>query len=139
VAFPNLREAPLNNTTIQTQARACTILPNFVGYRRFPRPNGLFRLAYWNSLVTAFDSWCIMGKITSPWSLRRIWLDINLGSSRIRRRGLHIGECLFVSTSAWVDWWYCTGRLRTSNRCVPIHNIYYLDGWDICRVCFKCG
>ncbi|KZP13978.1 ribosomal protein S19/S15 [Athelia psychrophila] len=33
VAFPNLREAALNNTAIQTRARACTILPNFVGIR----------------------------------------------------------------------------------------------------------
>ena len=32
VSFPNLREALANNMTIQTQARSCTILPNFVGY-----------------------------------------------------------------------------------------------------------
>jgi hypothetical protein len=31
VAFPNLREALENNVPIKTQARACTILPNFVG------------------------------------------------------------------------------------------------------------
>lgn len=31
VAFPNLREALDNNVPIKTQARACTILPNFVG------------------------------------------------------------------------------------------------------------
>jgi hypothetical protein len=31
VAFPNLREALETNTTIRTQARSCTILPNFVG------------------------------------------------------------------------------------------------------------
>jgi len=31
VAFPNLREALQNNTPIKTQARSCTILPNFVG------------------------------------------------------------------------------------------------------------
>ncbi|TDL26934.1 ribosomal protein S19/S15 [Rickenella mellea] len=33
VAFPNLRDALLNNIPIRTQARACTILPNFVGVR----------------------------------------------------------------------------------------------------------
>ncbi|KAI0070249.1 ribosomal protein S19/S15 [Panus rudis PR-1116 ss-1] len=33
VAFPNLREAMENNIPIQTQARSCTILPNFVGIR----------------------------------------------------------------------------------------------------------
>jgi hypothetical protein len=31
VAFPNLKEALVNNLPIQTQARSCTILPNFVG------------------------------------------------------------------------------------------------------------
>lgn len=31
VSFPNLREALNNRVPIQTQARACTILPNFVG------------------------------------------------------------------------------------------------------------
>jgi len=33
VAFPNLREAIQNNVPIKTQARSCTILPNFVGIR----------------------------------------------------------------------------------------------------------
>ncbi|KAF9653097.1 ribosomal protein S19/S15 [Thelephora ganbajun] len=33
VAFPNLREALQNNIPIKTQARSCTILPNFVGIR----------------------------------------------------------------------------------------------------------
>ncbi|KZO96308.1 putative mitochondrial ribosomal protein S19 [Calocera viscosa TUFC12733] len=33
VAFPNLREALQNGTSIKTQARSCTILPNFVGIR----------------------------------------------------------------------------------------------------------
>ncbi|EIW74948.1 ribosomal protein S19 S15 [Coniophora puteana RWD-64-598 SS2] len=33
VAFPNLRDALQNNTEIKTDARACTILPNFVGIR----------------------------------------------------------------------------------------------------------
>ncbi|KAF8884503.1 mitochondrial ribosome small subunit component RPS19 [Infundibulicybe gibba] len=33
VAFPNLREAITNHVAIKTQARACTILPNFVGVR----------------------------------------------------------------------------------------------------------
>lgn len=32
VAFPNLAEALKNNTSIRTNARSCTILPNFVGY-----------------------------------------------------------------------------------------------------------
>jgi ribosomal protein S19 len=32
VAFPNIREALANNTPIKTDARSCTILPNFVGY-----------------------------------------------------------------------------------------------------------
>lgn len=31
VAFPNLREAISNHVAIKTQARSCTILPNFVG------------------------------------------------------------------------------------------------------------
>jgi Ribosomal protein S19 len=31
VAFPNLREALTNHVPIKTQARSCTILPNFVG------------------------------------------------------------------------------------------------------------
>lgn len=31
VAFPNLRQAMANNTPIKTEARDCTILPNFVG------------------------------------------------------------------------------------------------------------
>ncbi|KAK7680856.1 mitochondrial ribosomal small subunit component [Cerrena zonata] len=33
VAFPNLREALENNIPVVTQARSCTILPNFVGLR----------------------------------------------------------------------------------------------------------
>ncbi|KAM6489745.1 mitochondrial 37S ribosomal protein RSM19 [Amanita muscaria] len=33
VAFPNLREALTNHVPIQTKARSCTILPNFVGIR----------------------------------------------------------------------------------------------------------
>ncbi|KAF8809860.1 mitochondrial ribosome small subunit component RPS19 [Phlegmacium glaucopus] len=33
VPFPNLREALANHTPIKTQARSCTILPNFVGIR----------------------------------------------------------------------------------------------------------
>ncbi|KAH9976647.1 hypothetical protein BGW80DRAFT_1167422 [Lactifluus volemus] len=33
VAFPNIREALANNTPIKTDARSCTILPNFVGVR----------------------------------------------------------------------------------------------------------
>ncbi|KAJ7151613.1 hypothetical protein C8R46DRAFT_1357837 [Mycena filopes] len=33
VAFPNLREALDNHVPIKTQARACTILPTFVGIR----------------------------------------------------------------------------------------------------------
>ena len=36
VSFPNLREALNNRVPIQTQARACTILPNFVGYVCLP-------------------------------------------------------------------------------------------------------
>ena len=32
VAFPNLRHALENNIAIKTQARSCTILPNFIGY-----------------------------------------------------------------------------------------------------------
>ncbi|KZT57123.1 ribosomal protein S19/S15 [Calocera cornea HHB12733] len=33
VAFPNLREARENGEAIKTQARSCTILPNFVGLK----------------------------------------------------------------------------------------------------------
>ncbi|KAF8063949.1 mitochondrial ribosome small subunit component RPS19 [Lyophyllum atratum] len=33
VAFPNLREAITNHQAIKTEARSCTILPNFVGVR----------------------------------------------------------------------------------------------------------
>ncbi|GAK65041.1 mitochondrial 30S ribosomal protein S19 [Moesziomyces antarcticus] len=33
VAFPNLAEALKNNTPIRTNARSCTILPNFVGLK----------------------------------------------------------------------------------------------------------
>ncbi|KAI0370937.1 mitochondrial 30S ribosomal protein S19 [Pilatotrama ljubarskyi] len=33
VAFPNLRKALENNIAIKTQARSCTILPNFIGLR----------------------------------------------------------------------------------------------------------
>ncbi|KAA1064037.1 mitochondrial ribosomal small subunit component [Puccinia graminis f. sp. tritici] len=32
-AFPNLAEALQTNTAIRTSARACTILPNFVGLK----------------------------------------------------------------------------------------------------------
>ena len=32
VAFPKLREALTNHVPIKTQARSCTILPNFVGF-----------------------------------------------------------------------------------------------------------
>lgn len=31
VAFPNLRKALEENIAIKTQARSCTILPNFIG------------------------------------------------------------------------------------------------------------
>ncbi|KAK0421642.1 mitochondrial ribosome small subunit component RPS19, partial [Armillaria borealis] len=33
VSFSNLKEASQRNVAIKTQARACTILPNFVGIR----------------------------------------------------------------------------------------------------------
>ncbi|CAO1636164.1 unnamed protein product [Jaminaea pallidilutea] len=33
VALPNLSEALRNNTPIRTNARSCTILPNYVGLR----------------------------------------------------------------------------------------------------------
>ncbi|OJT14424.1 37S ribosomal protein S19, mitochondrial [Trametes pubescens] len=33
VAFPNLRKALEENIAIKTQARSCTILPNFIGLR----------------------------------------------------------------------------------------------------------
>ncbi|KAH7882675.1 hypothetical protein F5I97DRAFT_1907412 [Phlebopus sp. FC_14] len=33
VAFPNLKQALEDNVPIRTQARSCTILPNFVGIR----------------------------------------------------------------------------------------------------------
>ncbi|KAF5357288.1 hypothetical protein D9758_005830 [Tetrapyrgos nigripes] len=33
VAFPNLKEAAASHVAIKTQARSCTILPNFVGIR----------------------------------------------------------------------------------------------------------
>ncbi|KXN85256.1 37S ribosomal protein S19, mitochondrial [Leucoagaricus sp. SymC.cos] len=33
VAFPNLRDALINHVPIKTNARACTILPNFVGVK----------------------------------------------------------------------------------------------------------
>ncbi|KIJ12408.1 hypothetical protein PAXINDRAFT_101227 [Paxillus involutus ATCC 200175] len=33
VAFPNLKQALEDNTPIRTNARSCTILPNFVGVR----------------------------------------------------------------------------------------------------------
>ncbi|KAF8917948.1 hypothetical protein CPB85DRAFT_1156518, partial [Mucidula mucida] len=33
VAFNNLQEAAARNVAVKTQARACTILPNFVGLR----------------------------------------------------------------------------------------------------------
>lgn len=33
MAFPNLREALVSHTPIKTQARSCTILPNFVGVK----------------------------------------------------------------------------------------------------------
>ncbi|KAL9936066.1 hypothetical protein V8E36_004908 [Tilletia maclaganii] len=33
VAFPNLQQALRNNTAIRTNARSCTILPNFIGLK----------------------------------------------------------------------------------------------------------
>ncbi|KJA26511.1 hypothetical protein HYPSUDRAFT_36222 [Hypholoma sublateritium FD-334 SS-4] len=33
IPFPNLRDSLANNEPIYTQARACTILPNFVGVK----------------------------------------------------------------------------------------------------------
>ncbi|KAI4520418.1 mitochondrial 37S ribosomal protein RSM19 [Schizophyllum commune] len=33
VAFPNLRQALEDHVPIKTQARSCTILPNFIGIR----------------------------------------------------------------------------------------------------------
>jgi hypothetical protein len=60
VAFPNLREALTNHVPIRTQARSCTILPNFVGCVLFPV---LFIVSI-ECNGTAFDFWCIMGKIT---------------------------------------------------------------------------
>ncbi|WFD04082.1 mitochondrial ribosomal small subunit component [Malassezia obtusa] len=33
VPFPNLQQALKNNTPIRTNARSCTILPNFVGLK----------------------------------------------------------------------------------------------------------
>lgn len=53
VAFPNLREAIQNNVPIKTQARDCTILPNFIGcvlslptLACFNLPDGLRRLRF---------------------------------------------------------------------------------------------
>lgn len=39
MAFPNLREALENNIPVVTQARSCTILPNFVGCVLFTYTN----------------------------------------------------------------------------------------------------
>lgn len=36
VAFPNLRKALEENIAIKTQARSCTILPNFIGCVPYP-------------------------------------------------------------------------------------------------------
>ncbi|KAG8963788.1 mitochondrial ribosomal small subunit component [Tulasnella sp. 419] len=33
VPFPNLRQAQASNTPVVTQARSCTILPNFIGLK----------------------------------------------------------------------------------------------------------
>lgn len=38
VPFPNLQQALKNNTPIRTNARSCTILPNFVGYVHAANP-----------------------------------------------------------------------------------------------------
>ncbi|KAG8886268.1 mitochondrial ribosomal small subunit component [Tulasnella sp. 331] len=40
VAFPNLRESLATNSAVYTQARACTILPNFIGIK-FMVHNGM--------------------------------------------------------------------------------------------------
>ncbi|WFD39388.1 mitochondrial ribosomal small subunit component [Malassezia japonica] len=40
VPFPNLQQALKNNTPIRTNARSCTILPNFVGRLKFLVHNG---------------------------------------------------------------------------------------------------
>lgn len=43
VPFPNLQQALKNNAPIRTNARSCTILPNFVGLK-FLVHNGKFHL-----------------------------------------------------------------------------------------------
>ena len=58
VAFPNLREALVNHVPIRTQARSCTILPNFVGCA------ASHLIIYFSNVLdrTAFGFWCTMGR-----------------------------------------------------------------------------
>jgi hypothetical protein len=64
VAFPNLKEALTSNTPIKTDARSCTILPNFVGCVS----SSSCLISRLLKLYVAFGSWYIMERIIFLWS-----------------------------------------------------------------------
>ena len=69
VAFPNLKHALENNIAIKTQARACTILPNFIGcvslYLCLRMPYTLCKCTDPVLLLaTGFALWSITARIT---------------------------------------------------------------------------
>ena len=68
VAFPNLRHALENNIAIKTQARSCTILPNFIGYVTEKHTMSIIMLINLCDFIfcPAFVSWCITGRTTFP-------------------------------------------------------------------------
>ena len=87
VAFPNLREALINNTPIQTKNRSSTILPNYVGC--------VFAADY--SHVELLTTACRIrflvhnGKDYLPVVVTKDMVGHKLGEFS-RKRGLHIGE-----------------------------------------------
>lgn len=94
VAFPNLREAIQNNVPIKTQARDCTILPNFIGCVL-----SLYLLLHalkYRMVLAGCGSRCTTARITSLSPSRRIWWATSLGSSRTRRSVSHISASDFL-------------------------------------------
>lgn len=100
VAFPNIAEARLSNIPIETRARACTILPTFVGYVLCLYPflcNSDLRLSPTPHIVPGSRS--IMESSMCPFTSRRKWLDISLESlHRLENDSLSGAICFLTFT-----------------------------------------
>jgi hypothetical protein len=98
VAFPNLKEAKETHMPIKTQARACTILPTFVGCVVLLLASVCYPTSSDHIPGVAFGFWSTMARTTYLSWCRRIWLDTSWESLRIRKNGSYGSECSSTSS-----------------------------------------